>query len=66
MFNEVDSDGNKEVSLDEWLGFWKNVLSQKKPDDPKTPLYTPEDVMEEVEAMLEGGAWVDWLDGRST
>lgn len=64
MFNEVDTNGDKEVSQDEWLGFWKNVLSQKG-DDGKA-LYSAEDVMEEIDSMLTGGSWVDWLDGRST
>ena len=26
MFNEVDVDKNGEVSKDEWLEFWQNVL----------------------------------------
>ena len=57
MFNEVDVDKNGEVSLEEWLQFWQNVLMHK---------YTPEEVEEEVDNMLEGGSWVDWDDDRKT
>lgn len=57
MFNEVDVDKNGEVTLAEWLEFWQNVLKHK---------YTPEEIEEEVDSMLEGGSWVDWNDGRST
>ena len=58
MFNEVDDDNNGSVTFEEWLDFWKNVLSQ--------PDYDEADVLEEVEMIMEGGAWVDWNDGRST
>ena len=50
------------------------------PDDSPTPppeltslaglarqeIYTEEDELEELDAMLKGGSWVDWNDGRST
>ena len=29
MFNEVDTDKNGELDLDEWKGFWRNVLKHK-------------------------------------
>ena len=41
MFNEVDTDGDKSVTLEEWKNFWVNVLSQKG-DDGKA-LYSVED-----------------------
>ena len=58
MFNEVDEDGNGSIAYDEWIEFWRNVMG--------TGTYETEDVMEELESMMEGGAWVDWNDGRTT
>ena len=52
------SAGNGEVTYDEWVDFWKNVLAQ--------PEYDVEEVSEELDNMLEGGSWVDWNDGRTT
>ena len=58
MFNEVDDDNNGSVTFDEWLDFWKNVLAQ--------PEYEEEEVLEEIDEIMTGGAWVDFNDGRST
>ena len=55
---QVDTNNNESISFDEWIDFWNNVLS--------TGIYTEEDVLEELDAMLKGGSWVDWNDGRST
>ena len=57
MFNEVDEDGNEEISWDEFLEFWKNVVGSG---------YDQDDILEEVQMMLEGGSWVDFDDGRTT
>jgi hypothetical protein len=57
MFNEVDEDGNKEVSWDEFFEFWKNVVASG---------YSTEDLMEEVGDMINGESWVDFNDGRTT
>ena len=57
MFNEVDEDGNGEVSWDEFLAFWQNVVASG---------YSQEDLEEEVQMMIEGGSWVDFNDGRTT
>ena len=57
MFNEVDEDGDGSVTWDEFFAFWKNVLGSG---------YSEEDLIEEVDMMMEGGAWVDFDDGRTT
>ena len=54
----MDTNNNESISFDEWIDFWNNVLS--------TGIYAEEDVLEELDAMLKGGSWVDWNDGRST
>ena len=43
MFNEVDDDGNEEVTFPEWVDFWKNVLAQD--------CYTEEDIAEAGELV---------------
>ena len=57
MLSEVDGNTDGEVSKEEWLGFWANVLKSN---------YTVEEVTEEVDQMMDGGSWVDWDDNRST
>ena len=57
MFNEGDEDGDGSVTWDEFFAFWKNVLGSG---------YSEEDLIEEVDMMMEGGAWVDFDDGRTT
>ena len=57
MFIVVDEDGDGSVTWDEFFAFWKNVLGSG---------YSEEDLIEEVDMMMEGGAWVDFDDGRTT
>jgi len=57
MFNEVDEDGNLEITWDEFIGFWQNVAASG---------YDLSEISEEVDMMLEGGSWVDFDDGRRT
>lgn len=57
MFEEVDRDHNGTISEQEFMAFWQQV---------KDSGYSDGDIVEELEAMLTGGSWVDWLDGRST
>eukprot|EP00930_Biecheleria_cincta_P085329 TRINITY_DN74722_c0_g1_i1.p1 TRINITY_DN74722_c0_g1~~TRINITY_DN74722_c0_g1_i1.p1 ORF type:complete len:132 (+),score=36.73 TRINITY_DN74722_c0_g1_i1:75-470(+) len=57
MFAEVDEDKDSSITLKEFMGFWQQV---------KDSGYTDQDILEEIEAMLDGGAWVDWKDTRST
>ena len=49
--------GNDEISFDEFIAFWKNVVGSG---------YNVDDLKEEVEMMMEGGSWVDFDDGRTT
>jgi hypothetical protein len=53
MFNEVDEDGNGEITREEFIDFWKQV---------KKSGYTEQQIMEEVEQIEQGGTWVDWKD----
>lgn len=57
MFNEVDEDGNGNITWPEFLDFWTNVAANG---------YSQDDLEEEVEMMMEGGSWVDFDDGRTT
>ena len=57
MFNEVDGDGDKSLTIIEWDGFWANVLANG---------YEPAEVLEELEGLEKGEAWVDFDDGRTT
>lgn len=57
MFNEVDSDGWQTITPKEWISFWKQV---------KDSGYKEKHILEELQQLLNGGAWVDWRDGRST
>jgi len=57
MFNEVDVDGSGAIDSDEFIKFW---LAVKKNG------YKEEDIMNELNELVEGGAWVDWNDGRDT
>ena len=45
------------ITYDEWMAFWGNVVRYG---------YTSAEVEEEVDELLEGGAWVDFNDGRTT
>jgi Ca2+-binding EF-hand superfamily protein len=57
MFNEIDVDGSLVITADEWMQFWIGVKSSG---------YKEKEMMEEFEILLEGGAWRDWRDGRTT
>jgi Ca2+-binding EF-hand superfamily protein len=57
MFNEVDVDGSGAIDADEFVNFW---LHGRKNG------YKEQDILDELDELLEGGAWVDWKDGRST
>lgn len=55
MFNEVDIDCSAHVTLAEFISFWNNV---------KRAGYSSDDIASEISKLLQGQAWVDWLDGR--
>lgn len=57
MFNEVDVDGSGAIDADEFVQFWIHVRKNG---------YKEQDILDELEELLEGGAWVDWKDGRDT
>lgn len=57
MFNEVDVDGSGAITAEEFVNFWVHVRKNG---------YKEQDVLEEIEELLLGGAWVDWKDGRDT
>jgi len=57
MFNEVDTDNHGMITADQWMAFWVQV---------KGSGYKDKDIQSELDQLLEGGAWVDWKDGRST
>ena len=54
---QVDENGDKEVTLEEFKGFFANVMEQKKEDG--SPMYTDEDVSETIDDLSSGEAWVD-------
>jgi len=57
MFNEVDNDGDGTITAEEFVKFWLQV---------KHSGYKESDILDELEELIEGGAWVDWKDGRET
>lgn len=57
MFNEVDVDGSGAIDADEFVSFWVHVRKNG---------YKEQDMIDEIGELLEGGAWVDWKDGRDT
>ena len=57
MFNEVDVDGDGGVTMVEWDGFWENVLKNG---------YEEPEILEELDGLIKGEAWVDFDDGRTT
>lgn len=57
MFSEVDDDVNNEITKEEWIDFWQQVLDHG---------YTENDITEELINMKNSEAWVDWEDGRTT
>lgn len=57
MFNEIDPNHHGQIPAKEWMKFWVQV---------KASGYKEADMIEELDSLIEGGAWVDWKDGRST
>ena len=57
MFNEVDTDKSSGIKMDEWVGFWNNVISHG---------YSEPEALEELENLEKGEAWVDFDDERQT
>mmetsp|Transcript_54447 Transcript_54447/g.151691 ORF Transcript_54447/g.151691 Transcript_54447/m.151691 type:complete len:293 (-) Transcript_54447:166-1044(-) len=56
MFNEIDQNRHGQISADEWMKFWLQVRASG---------YKDKDIADELENLLDGGAWVDWKDGRN-
>jgi len=57
MFNEIDQDRSGSITAVEFMDFWKQVKSSG---------YSEQDMLEEIEELHQGSAWVDWNDGRTT
>lgn len=57
MFSEVDVDGSGAIDADEFIKFWVHV---------KKSGYKEQDIVDELEELISGGAWVDWKDGKTT
>eukprot|EP00929_Paragymnodinium_shiwhaense_P041284 TRINITY_DN21464_c0_g1_i2.p2 TRINITY_DN21464_c0_g1~~TRINITY_DN21464_c0_g1_i2.p2 ORF type:complete len:142 (-),score=22.87 TRINITY_DN21464_c0_g1_i2:337-762(-) len=55
MFSQVDVDRDGTISKAEWDGFWSSV---------KRHGYSEATIMDEVDNIIDGSAWVDWRDGR--
>lgn len=57
MFNEVDVDDSGAITAEEFVDFWVHVRKMG---------YKESQILEEIEELLLGEAWVDWKDGRNT
>mmetsp|Transcript_64031 Transcript_64031/g.152705 ORF Transcript_64031/g.152705 Transcript_64031/m.152705 type:complete len:391 (+) Transcript_64031:111-1283(+) len=57
MFNEVDVNNHGTITAEQFMNFWVQV---------KASGYKDKDIQSELDQLLDGGAWVDWKDGRST
>lgn len=57
MFNEIDQDRSGAITGEEFMAFWAQV---------KAAGYKEADMIEELDEIIGGGAWVDWKDGRDT
>lgn len=55
FFDEVDDDHNGLIAKDEFMGFWQQVRNSG---------YQNEEILEELEDLVKGGAWVNWEDGK--
>ena len=55
MFSEVDENGDGEILPSEWRNFWEQVRGNG---------YSEEDIAEELQQLMNGGVWVDFLDDR--
>jgi len=58
MLNEVDTDHNGAASYDEMCDFWANVMS--------TGNYEEQELLDELDNIINGNAWADFDDGRTT
>merc|ERR1719330_151168 len=56
MFQETDTDNNEELSEEEWLNFWQQVLDHG---------YSEDEIISEITEMIKGDVWRDWLDSRA-
>jgi len=57
MFNEVDVDKSGAITADEFIAFWLQVRAAG---------YKEQEIVHEIDEIMAGSSWVDWMDGRST
>lgn len=57
MFNEIDIHNHGCITAQEFMQFWLQVRAHG---------YRENVILDEVEELLSGGAWVDWRDSRHT
>jgi Ca2+-binding EF-hand superfamily protein len=57
MFNEVDVDGSGAITAEEFMTFWTHIRKHG---------YKEQEILDEIDELIEGGAWVDWKDDRDT
>lgn len=55
MFDEVDTSNDNVILPSEWRSFWEQVRQHG---------YREEDISAELQELIFGNAWVDFLDGR--
>lgn len=48
LFQQVDKNNDGKIQYEEWVEFWEYVLSSG---------YTEEEVTNQLESMMKGGAW---------
>ncbi|CAE7683732.1 unnamed protein product [Symbiodinium sp. CCMP2592] len=56
MFSEVDENNDGEILPSEWRYFWQQVRDNG---------YSEGDIAEELQELMSGGVWVDFLDDRN-
>jgi len=57
FFNEVDVDGSGAITAEEFIDFWVQVRKAG---------YKEQEIIDELEELIQGGAWVDWHDSRNS
>jgi len=57
MFNEVDTDRSGAITAEEFTSFWVQVRAAG---------YKEQDILDEIDELMAGSAWVDWKDSRDT
>jgi Ca2+-binding EF-hand superfamily protein len=57
FFNEVDTKGHGTITPKDFMNFWVQVRNAG---------YKDKEIRDEVEMLMEGQAWRDWKDGRTT